>query len=124
VNTRKVATGTVLTASLLLGGAGLAEARPNTSAFDRGQVPSCQRIENRLDTIQDNLDRLEARLTRQRNQLVDAQARASTAEPASCGRTSPAPSGPSRDSRTPATAFSTSTWRTARSRRAPDPAVA
>jgi hypothetical protein len=69
-----MATGTVLTASLLLGGANLADSRPNTAAMDRGHVPSCQGIEHRLDNVGHQLERLEGRLSRLQAQLADAQA--------------------------------------------------
>jgi hypothetical protein len=74
VNTRQVATGTVLTASLLLGGAGLADARPDTGAMDRGPVPSCQRLENRMDGLQRHLDRLAQRAARLETAIADADA--------------------------------------------------
>jgi hypothetical protein len=72
VNTRQVATGTVLSASLLLGGAGLADARPNPGAMDRGMVPSCERLENRMDGLRENLDRLDRREARLTTAIAEA----------------------------------------------------
>lgn len=74
MNTRQVATGTVLTASLLLGGAGLADARPNTGAMDRGTVPPCERLEHRMDGLRHHLDRLAVRETRLDTAIADAHA--------------------------------------------------
>ena len=73
MNTRQVATGTVLTAALLFGGAGLADARPNTGAMDRGEVP-CEDLLDRVDGLQNAVDHMEARRARLDARLADAQA--------------------------------------------------
>jgi hypothetical protein len=73
VNTRQVAAGTVLSASLLLGGASLADASPSRPAMDRGVV-DCDRLENRLERVQDHLGRLEDRQARLEQRLAVAQA--------------------------------------------------
>ena len=73
MNTRQVATGTVLTASLLLGGANLADASPGSRpAMDRGDV--CEAWEHRLDGLDHALARMEQRRARLSTALADAQA--------------------------------------------------
>lgn len=75
MNTRQVATGTFLTASLLLGGAGMADAAPGSRpAIDRGPVPSCERLEDRMDGLRHHLDRLERREARLVTAIADAKA--------------------------------------------------
>jgi hypothetical protein len=65
VNTRQVATGTFLTASLLLGGSSLADASPGSRpAQDQGDV--CETWEHRLDGLENakaQMERRRARLT-------------------------------------------------------------
>jgi hypothetical protein len=74
VTTRQAAAGTVLTASLLLGGAGLADARPDSRpAMDRGTFP-CERLEHRIAALDHQLDRLAGRKARLESALADAQA--------------------------------------------------
>ena len=73
MNTRQVATGTLLTASLLLGGAAVADARPNTSALDRGVV-DCEDILDRVEGLSNAVGHMEARRTRLETALADAQA--------------------------------------------------
>jgi hypothetical protein len=73
VNTRQVATGTVLTASLLFGGAGLAAASPGSQAAqDQGDV--CEAWEHRLDGLDTALAQMERRRERLSTALADAQA--------------------------------------------------
>jgi hypothetical protein len=73
VNTRQVATGTVLTASLLFGGAGLAAASPGSQdAQDRGNV--CEAWEHRLDGLGNAIAQMERRHDRLSAALADAQA--------------------------------------------------
>jgi hypothetical protein len=73
VNTRQVATGTILTASLLLGGAAVADARPNNSAMDRGVVP-CEDVLDRVEGLSNAVAHMEARKARLEAALADAQA--------------------------------------------------
>ena len=73
MNTRKIATGTILTASLLLGGAGIADARPNTAAMDRGTV-NCEDILDKVEGLSNAKSHLEARRARLEANLADAQA--------------------------------------------------
>ena len=73
MNTRQVATGTVLTASLLFGGAGLAAAAPGSQgAQDRGN--SCEAWEHRLDGLDNAIAQMERRRARLEADLADAQA--------------------------------------------------
>jgi hypothetical protein len=73
VNTRQVATGTVLTASLLLGGANLADASPGSRpAMDRGDV--CEVWGHRLDGLDNAVAQMERRRERLSAALADAQA--------------------------------------------------
>ncbi len=74
MNTRRVATGTFLSASLLLGGTSLADASPGSRpAMDRGVVP-CQALENRMAGLQHHLDQLAAKRDRVEDRLAAAQA--------------------------------------------------
>ena len=72
VNIRQVATGTILTAGLLFGGANIAEARPNTSAMDRGVI-DCEDLLERAEGLQNAVDHIEAHLRRLEARLEDAQ---------------------------------------------------
>ena len=78
MNTRQVATGTFLTASLLLGGGSIAEAGPGSRpATDQGDV--CDAWEHRLDGLENamaQMERRRARLTAKLDQAVaDGDAR-------------------------------------------------
>ena len=73
VNTRQVATGTLLTASLLLGGAAVADARPNTAAMDRGVV-DCDDILDRVEGLGNAIGHMETREARLEAALANAQA--------------------------------------------------
>jgi hypothetical protein len=74
MKTRQVATGTFLTASLILGGASLADAAPGSRpAMDRGTVP-CDALENRLEGLQHHLDALAAKRVRLEARLAAAEA--------------------------------------------------
>ncbi|HYF45186.1 MAG TPA: hypothetical protein VD926_03180 [Acidimicrobiales bacterium] len=78
MNTRQVATGTFLTASLLLGGGSIAEAGPGSRpAQDQGDV--CEAWEHRLDglgTAMAQMERRRARLTARLDEaLADGDAR-------------------------------------------------
>ena len=73
MNTRQVATGTVLTASLLFGGAGIATASPGSQAAqDQGEV--CEAWEHRLDGLANALAQMQRREDRLSAALADAQA--------------------------------------------------
>ena len=73
MNKRQVATGTVLTASLLFGGAGLATASPGSQgAEDRGNA--CEAWEHRLDGLDNALAQMQRRHDRLSSALADAQA--------------------------------------------------
>jgi len=74
VNTRQIATGTLLSASLLIGGAGLADAQPSSRpAMDRGVVP-CEDLLDRVEGLQNAIGHMEARKDRLEGRLADAQA--------------------------------------------------
>ena len=74
VNTRQIATGTLLSASLLIGGAGLADAQPSSRpAMDRGVVP-CEDLLDRIEGLQNAIGHMEARKDRLEARLADAQA--------------------------------------------------
>lgn len=73
MNARQVATGTLLAASLTIGGASIADASPSRPAMDRGEVP-CERIEHRIDQLEHHQAMLAARRDRLQAHLVDAVA--------------------------------------------------
>lgn len=72
MNARQVATGTLLAASLTIGGGAVANARPGP-ATDRFEVP-CERIAHRLDLLQHHQEVLAARRARVEARLADARA--------------------------------------------------
>jgi chaperonin cofactor prefoldin len=73
VNARQVATGTLLAASLTIGGASIADASPSRPAMDRGEV-QCERIEHRIDQLEHHQAMLAARRERVQAHLDDAVA--------------------------------------------------
>jgi hypothetical protein len=79
VNTRQIATGTILAASLLFGGgAAVADASPSSRpAIDRGTV-NCESLENRIEGLSNAIDAMDARRARLEARLADAQADGAT----------------------------------------------
>ena len=74
MNSRQVATGTFLTASLLLAGASVADASPGSRpAMDLGMVP-CERMEHRIDGLEHALSRMDHRRARLEARLAEAEA--------------------------------------------------
>ena len=72
MKTRQLATGTVLTASLLLGGGGLADAAGSRPAMDRGTV-SCDDLLDRVEGLENAIAHMEARRARLEVRLADAR---------------------------------------------------
>lgn len=73
MNARQVATGTLLAASLTIGGASISDASPSRPAMDRGEV-RCERVEHRIDQLEHHLAMLAARRDRVQARLDDAVA--------------------------------------------------
>jgi len=63
VNARQIATGTLLAASLTIGGTTMANAAPSRPAMDRFEVP-CEQIEHRIGQLEHHQAMLEARRVR------------------------------------------------------------
>jgi len=73
VNARRIATGTLLAASLTVGGGSIATASPGRPAMDRFEVP-CDAIEHRIDQLEHQLTILEAHRARVQERLDEAVA--------------------------------------------------